>query len=194
MNHLRRVLITILLLTAFLVAGICEVTHVSLREFNDQTDDFFLEQLLNFLETVTDFSDSGLEVELVGKLPSITPGRSLDFYLIDTNGEDFAVLYRHRGEASYKRAALIVKEAPVDRDITAQDGSSAEPDFAAVPYRIEKGEHVNVSISAGSIRLDIGGEALQSGIANERIRVKVLETGKELIGTVTGPLEVRIDQ
>jgi len=180
-----------LLMTALSAPGICEVASIIYREFEDQAGSIFLLELINYLETVSDFGNSHLEIEFSGRLPSAPPGRRIDFYLADATAGHFAVLYRNSSDASYKRAALIVRERAGKTNVTGEGQSTEEPAYAE-SYRIEAGKLINVSFSLGSIRLNIDGEAMQPGSAGESIRVRVIETGKEFVGTVTGPLEVHI--
>ena len=191
MRRFRRNLAVTLLLTALSAQGICEVANITYRDFADQAGSIFLSELVSYLEAVSDFGNSRLEIEFSGRLPSMPPGRRIDFYLVDAEEGHFAVLYRNSSDASYKRAALVVRQTVAKTNATGE-GPKAEELAYAESYRIEKGNRVNASISLGSIRLNIDGEAMQSGSAGDSIRVKVLETGKEFVGTVTGPLEVHI--
>ena len=180
-----------LLLTALSTRGICEVANITYRDFGDQAGSIFLSELVSYLEAVSDFGNSHLEIEFSGRLPWMQPGSKTDFFLVDTEEGHFAVLYRNSSDASYKRAALVVRQTVGKTGLT-EEGPQAEESPYAESYRIEAGKLITVLISLGSIRLNVDGEAMQSGSAGDSIRVRVLETGKEFVGTVTGPLEVHI--
>ncbi len=187
----KRIVASLALLVTLAVSGICEVRTVIPQELGDEAENPFLWKLVDYLEAVSDFGDTDLNIEILGKLPSV--GKGIDFYLIETDDQSFDVLYRSRDAASYKKAALVVTDESRNSKIETVE-SPEGPSKATGPFRIEKGQAVNILFSKGPIRLGMEGEAMQAGVQNEWIRVKVQDTGKEFIGTVAGPLEVHVDQ
>lgn len=195
MNITWRILAIVTLLLALTTYGMADV--VVPPALLDEEHDAFLSQLVRYLEAVSDFSNSDLEIEPAGKLPAITMNDAVDFYLTEEKAGSFSVLYRAKGVASYRRAAVNVTQIarqPDNRTAGQEQGevpnSSADD---ANAYRIKKGERVTISFVSGAIRLDVEGQAMEYGAGHGPIRVRVVETGKEFIGTVAGPREVRVD-
>jgi len=186
-----RILAVFGFLVSVALCGVCDVTGVVPREHADQAQNRFLRELISYLEAVSDFSSTDLEIEIYGRLPSFPPDKAIDFYLIDAADTVFSVLYRSAEAASYKKAARTVRKTtlpvpaqPAERSLRAEN---------AELFRIQKGQPLTVVFSKGLITLDMAGVAMQSAAGRESIRVKVDATGKEFIGKITGPLEVRVD-
>ena len=170
--------------------GMCDV--IVPQPLLDNSGNTFLSQLVRYLEAVSDFSESDLQVELVGKLPVVSQRESLDFFLTGDKEGYLDVLYRAAGSPSYRKAAITVREVrskvlPTLEAITAA-GSEA-PDLVF----IKRGAVITIAFISGAIKLDVTGEAVESGFGKEIIRVKVIETGKEFDGIVTGPSEVHVE-
>jgi hypothetical protein len=187
---LGRLTFGVLLLGLTAASGICEV-HLP-KAFLNHGENVFLSQLVVFLETVSDFSGSDLEIESYGELPVISLEESIDFYLIDGDGGSFQVLYRGKGAPSYRKAAVSVKQLEKKQNEVSDERESSGADTAQ-NFFIEKGQQITISITSGVIKLVLEGKAIESGGGSELVRVRVVETGKEFFGTVAGPSEVRVD-
>jgi hypothetical protein len=155
----------------------------------DEADFAFLRKLVNYLGSAEEPMEEKFEIEITGLLPSIASDGKIDFQLTSTDKDRRGVLYRHAALASYKRAAVSIK----------QFGGSSIPDAESVKiveynhgFRVEKGQIVKVMLVSGMVRVEVDGETMQAGAGSDQIRVMIRETGKEFVGTIVGPLEVNV--
>lgn len=190
MIGVNRLVLSVFLVTAIGITGFCDVIVPPV--IVPGSDDIFLSKLIVFLETISDFGDSDLEIELIGKLPTVLADEAVDFHLVDEHQDSYSVLYRNKGVASYRRAAVSVKRITHQETVSGDNGENRLNTVTGSLF-IEKGQMITVSFISGAIRLDVEGKAVESGHSKEAIRVQVIESGKEFIGTVAGPLEVRVD-
>lgn len=158
---------------------------------NGESKYTFLTGLLSYLEGVKVLETERFEIEITGTLPSIAREGELDFCLTGPVNDRYGILYRYGTSASYKRASVSVRRIKPVVEIKTEIKSDLSAGIAT-KYRITKGQAVKVTLVSGLVRLEMDGEAMQSGTGSDRIKIKVRETGKEFIGTITGPMEVDV--
>lgn len=196
MNHPGRYLIAILLSVVFAVSGVSldfNANRVVVLEYPgaDEADRAFLLGLVSYLESAAETGEERFEIEITGLLPSTGHEGKIDFHLTTVENGRRGVLYRHEALASYKRAAVSVRQLESKDETSAGLESGSRAIFSS-DYRVRKGQMIKVTLVSGLVRLEVNGEAMQSGGGSDRIRVKVRETGKEFVGTIVGPLEVNV--
>jgi len=158
---------------------------------NGETKYTFLTGLVSYLEGAKELETERFEIEITGILPSIARESKLDFCLTGPVNDCYGILYRYSTSPSYKRASISVRRIKPVVELKTE----IESDLSAgitTKYRIIKGQSIKVTLVSGLVRLEMEGEAMQSGTGLDRIKIKVRETGKEFIGTITGPMEVDV--
>ncbi|MAG13781.1 MAG: hypothetical protein CMN78_04210 [Spirochaetales bacterium] len=124
--------------------------------------------------------------------------REIDFVLVATAAYpgEFRVLFRHATELTYRKIPAVIKAEGVisfQPDLVDEQWPQI-PERTLVENRIhmQSGSQISVFVRAGAIQVILQGTALSSGSEDDTVRVKILETGKELDAIVLGPLEAQV--
>lgn len=170
------------------------------RLYSEGIEGAFLEKLLRYIETA--YSETYLKIEIIPNrgLPAVGKAESVDFVLLK-NGSAYEVLYRRLDRASYRKVYATVRITelagtyagsphPFDGD---ERAVYAEDLRVPADRIIRSGQRVAAVFSSGSIRMEVPASALESGAMMQLIKIKLDESGKEVIARVVGQSEVRID-
>ena len=148
-----------------------------------------------WIEIMPDSGRAGIQGDT---FPHLLNEHEAEFVLLPVKeaGDYFRVLFRRRADSTYTRISALIKAqglprtAPVlVREARTVDTEGGDEDTGKL---LKSGSHVSVYIGTGAIQVTLKGTTLGSGAADDTIRVRIEETGKELYAVVLGPSEVQV--
>ena len=156
---------------------------------------------------ITFLAGSSLQIIPEGTLPSISEEKDIDFFLAgDSRSVDplYHILYRNSGDPSYRRALVSIKVEASSSYQRVETADKESPQEAApelnlrLPVNSRKnivsnGDDLTLWLVSGAIEIELQAKALENGTMMDKIRVKIMETDKELTAAITGPSEVRVE-